>query len=81
MQVFAAYATNSSQPLSGDYQSAAEMIDMTCGPRFVDSSVAMSSGGGRVMQLTGNGGLMAVVAALTVASYRRSRSGKGPIAS
>jgi hypothetical protein len=65
MQVFAAYATNSSQPLSTDYQSAAEMIDMTCGPRFVDSSVQMSSAGGRV-DWSGSIALLTVVTVLTL---------------
>ena len=39
MSMFATYAANSSQPLSATYGSAAEQIDMICGPRFAESSV------------------------------------------
>lgn len=39
MRTFAAYATNSSQPLSADYSAAAEQVDMICGPRFAESAV------------------------------------------
>ena len=43
MAVFATYASNSTQPLNTDYGTAAQQIDMTCGPRFVESNVQMSS--------------------------------------
>lgn len=44
MSIFATAAGNSTQPLNGDYTSAAQMVDMTCGPTFVDASVARTSG-------------------------------------
>lgn len=43
MSIFAETAGNSSQPLSTDYVSAAEQVQMNCGPTFVESSVEMSS--------------------------------------
>lgn len=43
MAIFATAAGNSTQPLNGDYTSAAQMVDETCGPTFVDSSVARTS--------------------------------------
>lgn len=43
MSMFASYATNSSQPLSMDYGSAAQQVDMTCGPSFA-ASAAVSTG-------------------------------------
>lgn len=43
MAIFATYASNSSQPLSTDYGTAAQQLDMTCGPRFVESSVNTNS--------------------------------------
>ena len=39
ISMFATYAANSSQPLSTTYSSAAEQIDMICGPTFAESSV------------------------------------------
>ncbi|KAK3691293.1 hypothetical protein LTR37_018738 [Vermiconidia calcicola] len=43
MAVFATYAGNSSQSLSSTYTPAAEQLDMTCGPTFVQATVQMSS--------------------------------------
>lgn len=39
MAVFASAASNNSVPLSGDYTSAAQQVDLTCGPTFVEASV------------------------------------------
>ncbi|WPG97944.1 Hypothetical protein R9X50_00072700 [Acrodontium crateriforme] len=39
MSVFAAAASNSTQPLSSDYGAAAQQIDVVCGPSFVQQSV------------------------------------------
>ena len=43
MAVFASAASNSSMPLSGDYPNAAQQVDVTCGPTFVEASVHMTS--------------------------------------
>ncbi|KXT02823.1 hypothetical protein AC578_5360 [Pseudocercospora eumusae] len=43
MSIFAETAGNSSQPLSTHYVSAAQQVQMNCGPTFVASSVDMSS--------------------------------------
>lgn len=43
MAIFAETAGNSSQPLSQDYVTAAEQVQMNCGPQFVDSSVMRSA--------------------------------------
>lgn len=43
MAIFATTAGNSSQPLSEDYTSAAEQVEMTCGPTFVKATVASSA--------------------------------------
>lgn len=43
MRIFAQAAGNSSQPLNADYVSAAEQVQMNCGPTFVQASVVSSS--------------------------------------
>ncbi|KAI5369980.1 hypothetical protein Slin15195_G008580 [Septoria linicola] len=43
MAIFAQTAGNASQPLSGDYASAAAQVQMGCGPTFVQASVELSS--------------------------------------
>lgn len=43
MGVFAQSAGNRSQPISGVYKEAAMMINMDCGPGFVNSSVVVRS--------------------------------------
>ena len=53
MAIFATFASNSSQPLSTDYGTAAQQVDMSCGPRFVESSVQMTSGSGFVRSSKG----------------------------
>jgi hypothetical protein len=47
MAIFATYASNTSQPLSTVYTPAAQQLDMTCGPRFVEAAVQMTSSGRR----------------------------------
>jgi len=44
MAIFSNAAANSSQPISGDYVNAAQQIDMSCGPSFVNTTVAVLSG-------------------------------------
>lgn len=44
MAIFATAASNSTSALSGDYGQAAQMIDMGCGPSFVQESVAVTGG-------------------------------------
>jgi hypothetical protein len=39
MAIFATYAGNSSQPSNAVYTPAAQQLDMTCGPTFVEASV------------------------------------------
>jgi hypothetical protein len=60
MRTFAAYATNSSQPLSTDYSAAAEQVDMICGPRFAESAVQT---GAATSIYSAGGGLSIVTAA------------------
>lgn len=43
MAIFATTASNSSQPLSKDYTGAAEQVQMSCGPTFVEATVTMSA--------------------------------------
>lgn len=43
MAIFASAATNSSQPVSTDYGSAASLIDGVCGDAFVNASVTATS--------------------------------------
>ncbi|KAK4635247.1 hypothetical protein CLAFUW4_01182 [Fulvia fulva] len=43
MAIFAETAGNASQPLSQDYGTAAEQVQMICGPQFVDSSIMTSA--------------------------------------
>lgn len=44
MAIFATAASNASSALSGDYGQAAQMIDIGCGPNFVQQSVAVTGG-------------------------------------
>ncbi|KXT19009.1 hypothetical protein AC579_8736 [Pseudocercospora musae] len=53
MSIFAETAGNSSQPLSRHYVSAAEQVQMNCGPTFVKSSVEMSSSASHHPAVTG----------------------------
>lgn len=48
MAIFASAASNKSVPLNGDYTSAAQQIDMSCGPQFVQPSIEHSSAGAMV---------------------------------
>lgn len=43
MAIFAQAAGNSSLPLNGDYGPAAEQVQMSCGPSFVQASVQVSA--------------------------------------
>ena len=43
MEVFKTHAMSGNQELASDYSMAAQQVDMTCGPRFVESDVQMSS--------------------------------------
>ena len=45
MSVFNAAAMNKSQPINGDYASAAQLIDLGCGPGFVNATVPQGGGG------------------------------------
>lgn len=39
MNIFADAASNSSQPISGTYSTAAQQIDLSCGPNWVSAAV------------------------------------------
>ena len=43
MSVFAAYASNSSQPLNAVYNDAAQQVDTSCGNRFVEATIQTTS--------------------------------------
>ena len=43
MSVFSTYAAKSKQALSTDYSAAAQQVDISCGPRFVEATVQTSS--------------------------------------
>ena len=47
MAIFNEAARNMSQPVSGDYVSAAGQINANCGSGFVNSSVQVIAGSGR----------------------------------
>lgn len=66
LSMFASYATNSSQPLSTDYTSAAEMIDMTCGPSFAASAVHTGAASTTFSVRTG---LSAITAAAILSAF------------
>ena len=46
MAVFEPVAANKSQPIGTDYTQAAQMINMGCGPDFVNQTVAQSQSEG-----------------------------------
>lgn len=43
MAIFANAASDATQPVSGDYSAAAQLIDTTCGAKFVNASVIVTS--------------------------------------
>lgn len=45
MALFAQEAENKSQPLSLDYEVAAQLINQDCGPNYVNASIPTASGG------------------------------------
>ncbi len=45
MALFAQEAENKSQPLSLDYVGAAQLINLDCGPAFVNATIPTASGG------------------------------------
>lgn len=56
MALFAQEAENKSQPLSLDYEVAAELINQDCGPNFVNATIPTASGG------SGSGATTAIAA-------------------
>ena len=44
MAIFEEVAGNKSQPIAGDYASAAQVIDLECGPNFVNTSIPTAMG-------------------------------------
>jgi hypothetical protein len=62
LSIFASYATNSSQPLYTDYSTAAQTIDMTCGPSFAASAVQT----GAASSFSVRTGLTAIAAAVVL---------------
>lgn len=60
MEIFADYAGDKEQPLNNVYGPAAQLVDVSCGPRFVRAEVVGSSGAGRIGQ-TGWGWVVAVM--------------------
>lgn len=52
MAVFAAAAGNSSQPVSSTYSNAAELINVQCGPNFVNTTVSTTSSSSRSTRST-----------------------------
>ncbi len=44
MAIFNEAASNKTQPIYGDYASAAQLIDLGCGPGFVNATVPQGKG-------------------------------------
>ena len=64
MKVFAGAATNATQPVSPVYVSAAEQINVACGPDFTNSSVVVQSGARSVQHGAQLGSLAALLLVL-----------------
>jgi hypothetical protein len=62
MSIFAAAASDRKGDFKGDYAQAAQVVDLTCGPGFVQPGVA--SNGGAKMGGSSMMGLVALVAIL-----------------
>lgn len=62
MSIFAAYASNSSQPLNADFGSAADQLDIACGPHFAGEVVPATSAASAKMSVpnVGSFGFMVV---------------------
>lgn len=56
MAIFAGAAEDRKGDFGGDYAQAAQVVDLTCGPGFVQAGVASSSGGAAAARLGGGGG-------------------------
>lgn len=69
MEGFAAVAVNASQPVSGVFAAAAQLVDGVCGASFVNATVDVRSSSGAAGGVAGRGGgfaVMALAAALVV---------------
>jgi len=71
MAIFAEGAGNSSEPLSGVYAGAAEMIDGSCGSQFVEEMAQRTNGAASLLPARSYSGLglvtlIAVVLGLVV---------------
>lgn len=65
MAVFAQEAGNASLPVSGTYGPAAGLVEMSCGPGFVEPVAAVSSGAASGA-VRASGGLLGIVGVLFV---------------
>lgn len=60
MAVFASNAGNSSQPVSKTYGQAASMVEMSCGPGYVEDIAAQDSAAGELMAVRGSPVLLTI---------------------
>jgi len=67
MNIFRTYAANKTQPLSSTYASAAQQINMACGPNYVADTVEQTSASVRIVQ--SNGALLSLVITLFTATF------------
>ena len=44
MTIFSSAASNATQPVSANYKTAAEQVNMVCGPNFVNQNIMVTSG-------------------------------------
>lgn len=68
MQDFAKYASNSTQPISATYPSAAAEIDLVCGPNFAATNVKVVESGASPVSLARGCVWLCGLAALLAAS-------------
>jgi hypothetical protein len=59
MNIFAGAASNSSQPVSKTYVTAAQQIDVTCGPSWIAATIKTSAAPAKLVDsITALSGLM-----------------------
>ena len=67
MNIFAGAASNQTQPVSKTYVGAAQQVDLSCGPEFVQQSVKTSGAPDRLFQgVTALSGLAVLILVMTL---------------
>jgi hypothetical protein len=67
MAIYRSYASNTTQPVSGTYVSAAQQVNMACGPEWVSDVVQTASAASPRLQASGV--LLSLLITLSITLY------------